>query len=177
MEVKQPFTDEDWQATPEPVKRYIWTLEETNVQLLSKIDRLEKRIETLENKSNKNSQNSSKPPSSDSPYKRPEKKTKKSRHPKKTSLRLWAQIQCPDRGNERYTGQQPRNGSFFLQVRAQCFDFGRCDSKGGWSRVEGIKAMLWCNWWKGAWKWYQSCRRNVMVPKRRPSLAVGHGEL
>jgi transposase len=79
MEVKQPFTDDDWQATPEPVKQYIRTLEETIVQLLSKIDQLEKRIEVLENKSNKNSQNSSKPPSSDSPYKRPEKKIQKSR--------------------------------------------------------------------------------------------------
>ncbi len=77
MEVKQPFTDAEWQATPGPVKQYIRTLEETIVKLLSKIDQLEKRIEILENKSNKNSQNSSKPPSSDSPYKRPEKKTKK----------------------------------------------------------------------------------------------------
>ena len=59
MEAKQPLTDDDWQATPELVKQYIRTLVETNVQLLSKIDRLEKRIEALENKSNKNSQNSS----------------------------------------------------------------------------------------------------------------------
>ena len=82
MEVKQPLTDNEWQATPESVKQYIRTLEETIVKLLSKIDPLEKRIEVLENKSNKNSQNSSKPPSSDSPYKRPEKKTKKSRRKK-----------------------------------------------------------------------------------------------
>jgi len=79
MAAKQLFTDGDWQATPESVKQYIRTLVETNVQLLSKIDQLEKRIEALENKSNKNSQNSSKPPSSDSPYKRPKKKTSKSR--------------------------------------------------------------------------------------------------
>ncbi len=79
MEAKQLFTNDDWQATPEPVKQYIRTLVETNVLLLSKIDRLEKRIVALENKSNKNSQNSSKPPSSDSPYKRPKKKTSKSR--------------------------------------------------------------------------------------------------
>jgi len=79
MEAKQLFTDDDWKATPEPVKQYIRTLVETNVLLLSKISQLEKRIEVLENKSNKNSQNSSKPPSSDSPYKRPKKKTPKSR--------------------------------------------------------------------------------------------------
>ena len=78
MEAKQLFTDDDWKATPEPVKQYIRTLVETIAQLLRKIDRLEKRIEALENKSNKNSQNSSKPPSSDSPYKRPKKKTQKS---------------------------------------------------------------------------------------------------
>lgn len=79
MEAKQPFTEEEWQATPEPVKQYIRTLEETINLLLSKIAVLEKRIETLENKSNKNSQNSSKPPSSDPPFNRPKKKNKKSR--------------------------------------------------------------------------------------------------
>ena len=71
LKVKQLFTDDDGQATPEPVKQYIRTLEETIVQLLSNNDRLEKQIEALEYKSNKNSQNSSKPFSSDSPYKRP----------------------------------------------------------------------------------------------------------
>ncbi len=82
MEVKQPFTDDDWRATPEPVKQYIRTLEETIVQLLSKIDQLEKRTEALENKLNKNSQNSSKPPSSDGPFKKPKKKIKKSKRRK-----------------------------------------------------------------------------------------------
>lgn len=82
MEVKQLFTDDDWRATPEPVKQYLRTLEETIVQLLSKIDQLEKRTEALENKSNKNSQNSSKPPSSDSPFKKPNKKLKKSKRKK-----------------------------------------------------------------------------------------------
>lgn len=78
MEAKQPFTDEEWAATPEPVKQYIRKQDETIALLLSKIAALEKRIETLENKSNKNSQNSSKPPSSDGPFHRPEKKNKKS---------------------------------------------------------------------------------------------------
>ncbi len=82
MELKRPFKESDWQATPEPVKQYIRSLEETIIQLLSKVDRMEKRIEALENKSNKNSQNSSKPPSSNSPFKRPEKKKKKSRRKK-----------------------------------------------------------------------------------------------
>jgi transposase len=78
MEAKQPFTDEEWQATPESVKQYIRAQDETIALLVSKIVVLEKRIETLENKSNKNSQNSSKPPSSDGPFHRPEKKNKKS---------------------------------------------------------------------------------------------------
>ena len=82
MEAKQPFTDGDWRATPEPVKQYLRTLEKTIVQLLSKIDQLEKRTEALENKSNKNSQNSSKPPSSDSPFKKLKKKIKKSKRKK-----------------------------------------------------------------------------------------------
>ena len=82
MEAKQPFTDGAWRATPEPVKQYLRTLEKTIVQLLSKIDQLEKRTEALENKSNKNSQNSSKPPSSDSPFKKLKKKIKKSKRKK-----------------------------------------------------------------------------------------------
>jgi hypothetical protein len=28
MEAKQPFSDQDWQATPEPVRQYIMELED-----------------------------------------------------------------------------------------------------------------------------------------------------
>jgi transposase len=57
MELKRPFTDEDWQATPEPVQRYIIQLEELVIRLLKETEDLKKRVEVLENRVNKNSQN------------------------------------------------------------------------------------------------------------------------
>jgi transposase len=82
MEAKQPFSDQDWQATPEPVRQYIRHLEQTIALLLNKVKvkELEKRTEKLESKTNQNSQNSSKPPSSDSPFNKPKKERKKSKH-------------------------------------------------------------------------------------------------
>ena len=82
MEVKRPFSDEDWNNTPEPVKAYIIHLEQLIKQMLKRQDELEKRTENLEAQSKMNSQNSSKPPSSDSPFKRP-KKEKKQRNRKR----------------------------------------------------------------------------------------------
>ncbi len=79
MEVKRPFSDEDWNNTPEPVKAYIVQLEDLIKQLIKRQDELEKRTEILEAQSKMNSQNSSKPPSSDSPFKRPKRDKKKSK--------------------------------------------------------------------------------------------------
>ena len=66
MEAKHPFSDQDWQATPEPVRQYIRQLEQTIAVLVNKVKELEKRTEKLESKTNQHSQNSSKPPSSES---------------------------------------------------------------------------------------------------------------
>jgi transposase len=82
MKAKRPFSDDDWQATPEPVKQYIISLEQTIALLIKKVEALEYRTEKLESSVNKNSQNSSKPPSSDSPFKKPETKRKKSKRKK-----------------------------------------------------------------------------------------------
>jgi len=79
MELKRPFTDKDWEATPIPVRQYIIQLEDIVMKLLKETDDLKKRVTELENRLNKNSQNSSKPPSSDPPYKKPAKQTKKSK--------------------------------------------------------------------------------------------------
>ena len=83
MEAKHPFSDQDWQATPEPVREYIRQLEHTIAVLVNKVKELEKRTEKLESKTNQNSQNSSKPPSSDSPFNKPNKNRKKSKCKKK----------------------------------------------------------------------------------------------
>ena len=74
MELKRPFTDEEFQATPEPVRQYIVQLEDLVIKLFKETEDLKKRVSDLENRINKNSQNSSKPPSSDPPYKKPVKK-------------------------------------------------------------------------------------------------------
>jgi len=79
MEAKRPFTDADWQDTPEPVKEYVVHLERKVDDLTSMVEQLVSRVEKLEKQVTKNSQNSSKPPSSDSPYKKPKKKAKKSK--------------------------------------------------------------------------------------------------
>jgi transposase len=79
MEAKRPFSQLDWQCTPEAVKAYIIYLEQVIAQLQQRQDLLEKRTEKLENQSRMNSQNSSKPPSSDGPFKKPKKQSKKSK--------------------------------------------------------------------------------------------------
>lgn len=74
MELKRPFTEEDWQATPEPVREYIVQLEDIVIKLLKETESLKRRVSDLENRLNKNSKNSSKPPSSDPPFKKPPKR-------------------------------------------------------------------------------------------------------
>ena len=74
MEPKRPIPDLDWALTPPAAKQYIQDLELLISALGTKIDRLENRTEKLETQTKKNSQNSRKPPSSDSPYKKPIKK-------------------------------------------------------------------------------------------------------
>ncbi len=48
MEAKRPFSDQDWQATPESVRQYIRHLEQTIALLVNKVQELEKRTEKLE---------------------------------------------------------------------------------------------------------------------------------
>jgi transposase len=64
MHTNRPFTEEGWNATPEPVRRAYEAMEK-------QIAELTRRSEKLEAMLNMNSQNSSKPPSSDSPFKKP----------------------------------------------------------------------------------------------------------
>lgn len=77
MELKRPFTEEDWDATPKPVREYIIQLEDIVIKLYNETQDLKKRVSDLENRLNQNSQNSSKPPSSDPPYNKPSKKRTK----------------------------------------------------------------------------------------------------
>lgn len=70
MKTTRPFTEEDWLATPEPVKKAFIALEERVVELEAKVEKLTALVEKLEARLNMNSGNSSKPPSSDGPFKK-----------------------------------------------------------------------------------------------------------
>ena len=78
MKRYRKFTEEEWQATPEPVRIAFEFLEQQVEILTQRLDKLEDRV-------NKNSSNSNKPLSSDSPYKkvRKRKSVKKRSGPKK----------------------------------------------------------------------------------------------
>ena len=63
-----PFTEHDWEQTPPAVQAYLHTLRE-------EMGQLHERVESLEARLNQNSTTSSRPPSSDSPYKKPRRRT------------------------------------------------------------------------------------------------------
>jgi transposase len=83
MQFKRPFSESEWLATPEPVRKYIEALETALAELIANAQQHEKRIQQLESRINQDSQNSSKPPSSDSPYRKPRSKTKKKKKRKR----------------------------------------------------------------------------------------------
>jgi len=63
-----PFTPQDWMQTPPAVQAYVRTLRDEAAQLHN-------RVETLEVRLRQNSTTSHRPPSSDSPYKKPRPRT------------------------------------------------------------------------------------------------------
>lgn len=85
--IKRNFTEHDWTATPDSVKKEYNRLEKLVVMLLEKQGQLEQCIYKLESQLNKDSSNSSKPPSSDSPYKKPDSSNKKDKGKNKTGAK------------------------------------------------------------------------------------------
>jgi transposase len=59
-----PFTPQDWEQTPPAVQAYLRTVRDALGQLQERVDTLEARLQ-------QNSTTSHRPPSSDSPYKKP----------------------------------------------------------------------------------------------------------
>src|SRR5438067_3449665 len=59
-----PFPHQDWEDTPPSVQAYLRTMQDDLTQL-------QDRVETLEARLQQNSTTSHRPPSSDSPYKKP----------------------------------------------------------------------------------------------------------
>src|SRR4029453_7372036 len=64
-----PFPPQDWEQTPRAVQTYVHTLQDELTQLRAHVDALEARLR-------QNSTTSHRPPSSDSPYKKPRQRPK-----------------------------------------------------------------------------------------------------
>ena len=115
MEIKRPFSPLEWHTIPEAARLYISALEQSIATMSDKIELLEKRIEHLENRLNKNSQNSNKPPSSDGPFKRPEKKADKKKR-----------IRGAQKGHKGYR-QQLLKPTRTVKIPPQQCSCGNCD--------------------------------------------------
>lgn len=77
---KRSFSDADWQATPEAVKKDFIRLEQIMLHFEQQLKELQQQMDQLKRRINKDSTNSDKPPSTDNPYrKRPNKSTNKGR--------------------------------------------------------------------------------------------------
>src|SRR5437762_819160 len=63
-----PFPPQDWEQTPPAVQAYLRTVRD-------ELGQLQERVDTLEARLTQNSTTSSRPPSSDSPYKKPRQRT------------------------------------------------------------------------------------------------------
>ena len=63
-----PFTEPEWEQTPPAVPAYLHTLRH-------EMGQLQERVASLEARLNQNSTTSSRPPSSDSPYQKPRRRT------------------------------------------------------------------------------------------------------
>jgi transposase len=71
-----PFTQQDWEQTPPAVQAYLRTLHH-------EMGQLHERVESLEARLQQDSTTSSRPPSSDSPYQKPRRRTASSIRPPK----------------------------------------------------------------------------------------------
>src|SRR5687768_2550572 len=63
-----PFSEQDWEQTPAAVQAYLHTLRH-------EMGQLQERVESLEARLHQTSTTSSRPPSSDSPYQKPRRRT------------------------------------------------------------------------------------------------------
>jgi transposase len=119
MTPTRSFSELEWHLTPETVRQYILALERALFDTQKQLQSHEVRIEKLEVQTRKDSTNSSKPPSSDSPFKRPERKGPKSKrakggqkghkaHQQQMLAPTWVENLLPERctcGCQDFTGQ------------------------------------------------------------------------
>ncbi len=73
-----PFCQLEWELTPPAVQAYLNNQNQQIAQFQRQIDQLQTQVETLQGRGEKTSQTSSKPPSSDSPFNKPQRPRRKS---------------------------------------------------------------------------------------------------
>ena len=78
---KRSFSDADWQATPEAVKRDFIRIEKIMLLFAQKLKELEEELNQVKTRMKKNSTNSDKPPSTHNPYRKRPKKSKNKGRP------------------------------------------------------------------------------------------------
>src|SRR5262245_51200557 len=138
-----PFTPQDWEQTPPAVQAYVRTLSDEVAQLHD-------RVETLEARLTQNSTTSSKPPSSDSPYKKPQRHAPsttprkaggKPGHPghrqvllPPTAVHDFRPERCPC-GNTTFTALRPYYTHHVLELRPIELEVEHFVLHQGWCRV------------------------------------------
>src|SRR5918911_4477106 len=70
-----PFSHDDWEHTPPAVRAHVAGLQSHVDQLQQQIDTLQQQINTLQDRLHQTSKTSHKPPSSDSPFTKPQGRT------------------------------------------------------------------------------------------------------
>jgi transposase len=146
-----PFPPQDWEQTPPAVQAYLRTMRDT-------LGQLQDRVETLEARLKQNSTTSSLPPSADSPYKKPRRRTT-STTPRKAGGKLGHQghrqgllapthiqevrpTQCAcgstvfDRHTPYYTHQVIELPPIQMDVTHWVMEQGRCLACGTWSTAQ-----------------------------------------
>ena len=148
---QRSFSDADWQATPEAVKRDFIRMEEILLLFGHKLKEQEEELNQVKTRVNKDSTNSDKPPSTDNPYRKRAKKSKKKGHagakvghkghrvklsePTKTIPLFPDKCRC---GSEKFTDYEPfyihqeielpeirMDITHFILHKGECADCGR----------------------------------------------------
>jgi transposase len=144
-----PFVPQDWEHTPAAVQAYVHTLQDELTQLRV-------RVEALEGRLTQNSTTSHRPPSSDSPYKKPRQRTTTPRkaggrpgHPghrqtllPPTTVHELRPERCPC-GNTTFALTKPYHTHQVLELPPIAMEVthwvlhqGWCPDCGGWSKAQ-----------------------------------------
>ena len=84
---KPSFSEADWEATPEAVKKDFLRKQKILLYFEQRLKELEEELNRIKTRVNKNSSNSDKPPSTDNPYQK-RKRAKKSKKKRRSGAKV-----------------------------------------------------------------------------------------